>query len=181
MFRVIHPNRWFFWTVSLLFIIGLGLLAYIEQSIQELSERSTALTQPASESVSDPSYFGWKVYRSTALGFAVKYPPSWQIEVDPLDSSTINLENPKNFNENIAVSRVSPKLEKLIRDSLAIASETDIVLDSYPGVWIKSRDTSDKATSNVILVKKDGRLYSIAGSARAFEKIIAGFRFLSTK
>ena len=63
MFRVIHPNRWFFWTIAILVGTGLVILIYIYQTIAELDRGVEVRVQPAGESISDPSYFGWKLYR----------------------------------------------------------------------------------------------------------------------
>lgn len=179
MFRIIHPNRWFFWTISILIIAGIGLLFYIHLAVRELEEANLELTKPASENLSDPSYLGWKSFRSEVLGVSIKYPPHWQIEIDPEEANTVYLENPKNFNENVSISVVKPSLEKIIRQSLKIAEERAISVDLEKGVLIRGLDDKDRATSSVVLVKKGSKLYYIAGSAAAFEKIVAGIKFLN--
>ena len=171
MFRIIHPNRWFFWTVSTLMVVGLFLLYNIQSSINLFEKQAADLI-----SGSLPT---WKTFRSEDLGIAVKYPSAWQIEVDPLEPHTFYLENPQNFNENISFSVVKPFLEKTIRESIKIRSEQKITVDSIEAKWLMGDEAKDKATSNIILVKKGEKLYYIAGSARDFERIIKGIRFIN--
>src|SRR3989344_3046875 len=109
MFRVIHPNRWFIWTLILLLIANFILLFFIEKALLEFEQDALETSI---------SYTGnWKTYRSDILGFSVTYPPSWQIEIDPLEEAALMLQNPDNFGENISISVTTPDLESVIRDS----------------------------------------------------------------
>lgn len=170
MFRVMHPNRWFFWTLAILIALGLVIEAFIFQTIKELEEQ-------ASSPVRAPS-ISWKTYRSKDLGIAVNYPPSWQIDVDPASPNTVTLENPKNFQENISIVFTEPKFEKVIRSSLKTASEETVMIDNLPAQWLRGRNSTDAATGNVIFLKRDGQLYYIAGQAQVFERIIKSIKFL---
>lgn len=170
MFRIIHLNRWFFWTITILLAVGLVLFILILEAISDFEEQASKTVFMEGEN--------WKLFRSEELGLRLRYPSSWQIEIDPLEPLTFSLENPKNFNENITVSVVQPQLEKVIRQSLNIASEEKVIVDGRSGVWIKSQDKKDRATSNVILVKNAGRLYYIAGQAQVFKRIIRDIKFL---
>ncbi len=181
MFRIIHPNRWFFWTISLTLIIGLWLLLFIYQAGLDIQKQADSTLWVSSEDSSDHTYSGWKIFRSPVLGISIKYPPSWQIEIDPLEPTSVSLENPKKFAENVSISVRDQKLEKVIRDSLKVSESREIVVGGQPGVWLKGGDTRDQATSNVVLVKKGNKLFYIAGQAVAFEKIISGIRFLQVQ
>lgn len=169
MFRVIHPNRWFFWTIAMIIAAGLGLLFYIQRSANEFNRYSEDLSQQLAT---------WRVFRSEPLGIAVRYPAFWQIEIDPSDAKTVMLESSQNFSENISISRIKPNLEPVIRSALKIDSESDITIDGVKARWIKGQERKDLATSNVILLKKGGDLYYIAGSANQFKKIVTGIKFI---
>lgn len=169
MFRVIHPNRWFFWTIAFLVATGLVLFYFIQISSQEFDQQARELAQVT---------VNWKTFRSQGLGFSIKYPPGWQIEVNPAENNTIYLENPANFNENVSVSVVKPSLESVIRASLDVSREEVVAVDQIPARMLIGADTKDKATSRVVLAKHNGRLYYFAGSAREFEKILATVKFL---
>ena len=69
-------------------------------------------------------------------------------------------------------------LESVIRDSVGPYSEMVVEIDGSQGSWLQKTESSDKALSNVVLIRKSGKLYYIAGSARAFEKIIKGIKFI---
>lgn len=169
MFRVIHPNRWFFWATALLAIAGLAIIFFIQQANQEFEEQATLSLAPVTS---------WKTYRSPALGISVRYPPSWQIEIDPLEPSTVYFENPKNFNDNISLSVVEPAFEQVIRQGLEIASEEGVTVGGETGVWLEGKNARDHATRNVVLVRANGKLYYIAGSTKVFAKIISEIKFL---
>ena len=170
MFRVIHKNRWFFWTIAILLIAGLALVFSIFQDSEYYEEFAREFAQYTTQN--------WHTYRSPVLGISVRYPAAWQIEIDPTDAKTVYFENSKDFSENISVSVREPALAKVIRDSLKIESEEEVEIDGVPGVWIRGKDVKDRATSNVVLVRRAGKLYYIAGQARSFERIVKGIRFL---
>lgn len=173
MFRVIHPNRWFFWTIVILVLAGAGLLFFINQGNLGIDQQSAELV---AESV--PT---WKIYRSAALGFSVRYPAAWQIDVDPQADNGITLENPQNFDENIAIFKIEPQFEKVIRASLKVDREEPVTVDGHPGTWIYGQNTKDVATSNVIFVPVDGSLYYFAGQARNFSTILKSVKFLGNE
>lgn len=177
-FKIIHPNRWFIWTLVFLLAAALFLMFAIQMSLLEIQERLGETFAPASLSTADPSYFGWKYLRSDALGISVKYPPSWQVEIEPQGKGTLSLQNPDNYNENISLARTLLKLEPVIRASLKTASEKDILVDGLPGKWLAGADKRDRVLSQIILVHRGGGLYYFAGSGRALEKVIKGIRFL---
>lgn len=168
MLRVIHHNRWFFYVIAFLVATALVLEIFILKTKSDLEQTADELAH---------QQVFWKSYRSLELGFALRYPPGWQIELDREQPESISFENPQNYNENISISVVSPKYENIIRDSLKIISEEAITVDGVPASWIKG-DLRDRATSNVILVRRGGRLYSMAGSSALLPRIIAGFKFL---
>lgn len=177
MFRVIHPNRWFFWTIAAILIVGLVVIYYLQQTVEELNEHSTAISTGSAMFWSDPQYPGWHSFRPEGFGLSLKYPPLWQVEIDRLDANVVTLENPKNFDENISITMTKPTSEKLIRQSLKIDSESPITVDGEKGTWIRGADAKDKATANVILVQHNSKLYYIAGSALQFEKIVGSIHF----
>src|SRR3989338_2032500 len=120
MFRIIHKNRWFFWAIAILLIAGLTLVflifkdsAYYEELAREFAQYNVN---------------NWRTYRSETLGISVRYPSSWQIEIDPGDAKTVYFENSKNFGENISVSVRYLGMERVIRNSLKVASEGEVMV-----------------------------------------------------
>lgn len=198
MFHVIHSNRYFIphlsrvlrrpvvktefntplkgagfiWTLVFLFASSLVLMFWIQSYLLEV-EKSVFEDQAYLRS-------GWTTYRSQDLQIAVRYPKSWQIEIDPQDGHTFSLQNPGDFGENISFSRTDPKYESIIRSSLDTISEKSVLIDGNSAQWLTG-NPDDQATSNVILVNHDSNLYYFAGSAKNFEKIIKSVKFLTNE
>lgn len=168
MFRVIHPNRWFFWTIALLLITGTSMVLYIHGVSQEFERQ-------AEDNAGGPAV--WRIYSSQALGLSVRYPPLWQIEIDRFDEQVFYLENPENFEENISFAATEPNLEPVIRQSLKFDAEKSVVVDGRTGRWLSGENANDSATRNVVLVRNGGRLYYIAGQSAQFQRILKTVRF----
>lgn len=169
MFRVIHPNRWFFWTIAILLAIGLGLLVNVYKASEEFENQASNLAMENDKS--------WKRYSSAELGITLRYPHYWQIEIDREAANTVSFQNPEDFDENITISAVDPKYREIIRNSLSIASESKIEIGGNIGTRIESKNPKDTAVSTVILVEHEGKLYEIAGQAEEFERIVNSIRF----
>lgn len=167
---IIHPNRWFFWTIAVLLGFGFLLVNQIFQALREFDEGTAELMISKN--------YAWKTFRSADLGISLKYPPTWQIEIEPQEGGMVTLQNPGDFNENVSLLAVDRKFENVIRQSLQIASEKKVVVDGIEGSWLGGGNPEDPATSNVVLVEAKGKLYYIAGQAKVFERIIAGIKFL---
>ena len=111
------------------------------------------------------------------MGLVIKYPPGWQIEIDQNDAKSVYIENPKDYDQNISLSVLDPKMETIIRSNVTTVSEQDIVIDGIVGRWLKSGNAKDPATSNIILITVSGKLYYIAGQVKNFHEIVSGIKF----
>lgn len=170
--KVIHPNRWFFWTIAILFAAALGLLIVIQQFEGELdySDCCTASVQNNE-----------RTYKSETLGFSVNYPRQWQIEIDREEPHTVYLEDPNNYAHNITISVVSPRLESVIRSSLKAAQEISLEVGGIKAKKLINGNLKDQAAANVILLSYGKRLYYIAGPQQELDKIISSFKILESK
>lgn len=167
MFRVIHPNRWFFWTIAVLLGVGLFVIWSVEEAGLKWYDQPITTEKSV-----------WRTWSSNVLGISVRYPALWQIEIDPDDAYNVYLENSQNYHENISIASRDPSLEAAIRLSLKTSSEKAVAIDGESGRWLQGDNQDDQATSNVILVNHNGKLYYIAGSGRSFEEIINGIMFI---
>ncbi len=167
MFRIIHPNRWFFWTIAIAIGLALFLLwAIMKTEIELYSQTNVSQLNT------------WRNWSSETLGISVRYPAGWQIEIDPDDAHTVFLENPENYNENVSIAVRQPQLEAAIRLSLKGGTETKVSIGGTEGRLLKGADTGDQATNSVVLVRRSNKLYYIAGSARVFEQIVNSIKFI---
>lgn len=171
MFKIIHPNRWFFWAIAVAVGTALALLLFIFQAQNYFDNQASELLLPLN--------FTWKTYHSKILGLMVRYPPFWQIEFDPVISDMVALENPNNFQENISIYAIEPKFEKAIREALEVSSERPITVDGKVGKLLSGRNPKDHAISHVVLVRVKNKLYYIGGYSNNFEKVVASIKFLN--
>lgn len=74
MFRVIHPNRYFFWAVALLVIFGIAVWGAVERL--GIEEEITSQEIIVSSPISYNNLSGWKTYRNEEYGFEFQYPPT---------------------------------------------------------------------------------------------------------
>src|SRR3989344_138573 len=100
MARTIYPNRAFLWTVTFLIAVGVLLILSIRKTVLDFDLQATLNYEAAT----------WKTFASNALGISVRYPPGWQIEVDPQDGRSVYLENSNDYSENISISVREPQL-----------------------------------------------------------------------
>lgn len=170
MLRIIHPNRWFFWTIGIIIAIGLFLLAAI--NFASLYFQDQAMEQGMQNPVS------WKSYKAPHLGLAVRYPPFWQIEIDPLERDSITFENPQKFDEHIQLAMLDPATENSLRDILKAHQEKKITVDGESGSWFTAMDAESGMEYDVVLVRHGGRLYFITGNENYLEKFVDSVRFL---
>lgn len=90
MFRIIHPNRWFIWTIALIVMIFIVVWGAVERYAieQEYSYTgdeiyySVRLHKKTSPSAVDTS--SWKTYRDEEYGFELQYPQEWLVS-DPVE------------------------------------------------------------------------------------------------
>jgi len=168
MAKIIYPNRWFLWTVTFLIAVGILLILSIRKAALDFEQQAVLNYEAAA----------WKTLASNALGISVRYPPGWQIEIDQQDGRSVYLENSNDYSENISISVREPQLEPVIRAALRIATEKSVTIDGQKGRWLVGRDYADPATTNVILLAYKDRLYYIAGTAKTFERIVTGIKFI---
>lgn len=157
------------WTVAGACFAGLLLLAAIFGARSEFEKLAQNLVFERSRD--------YRFFSSDTLGFSVRYPVGWQVEIDPDDEHSVTIQNPKNYSENITLASTETKYENLIRRSIKISEEREITIDGIEGTWLLSGGAKDPATSNVVLVKTSGKLYGFSGQARDFEKIVKTVRF----
>ena len=65
----------------------------------------------------------------------------------------------------------------MIRSSLKIREEREILADGYRGMLLINQNGDDRAMSAVLFVEKEENLYYFAGWGREFEKIISSIKF----
>lgn len=170
MFRVLHPNRWFFYALAVLLATGLWLLAATINTSIYLDGLATELLNVPQSS--------WRTFSSRALGLSLSYPPGWRTELDPLLTYAVYFEDPAHKEEQVSLYVVDPEFGPVIRGALEVAAEREIVIDEQTGSWLLGATAKDPATRNVVFLPHGGKLFYIAGHSSRFEKMVKSIRFL---
>jgi hypothetical protein len=84
LFRVLHPNRWFIWAISLIFITFILAWGASERTSIEQerigSEAQYEYAMPPKHqaaATTSPDTSTWKTYRNEEFGFEFMYPNNW--------------------------------------------------------------------------------------------------------
>jgi hypothetical protein len=161
--KVIHPNRYFIWTLVLVVLIGVSLVAFINWSslnIQNESFFSELQTK--------------KIYTNNKEGYVVRYPAGWQIELD--QSGNTIFENPNDPKESLTVTTAALSMEGVIRHSINIKSERNIAKDNMKIALIKAGSEKDNSDLDVAIIKTSSKLYYISGHSSWLESFARNFK-----
>ncbi|PIY97070.1 MAG: hypothetical protein COY66_01545 [Candidatus Kerfeldbacteria bacterium CG_4_10_14_0_8_um_filter_42_10] len=80
------------------------------------------------------------------------------------------------FNED-KISVLDETSEGVIRNSVSVVTESAITMAGQTGARLKAESTKDGSEVNLILVKKNGRLYQFQGSDSFLDRMIKDFSF----
>jgi hypothetical protein len=161
--HVIHPNRYFIWTIILMAII-VGLL--------QVAIYSTIL------SFNNLSVFAElktkRTYVDVKSGFSVRYPRDWQIEKD--GSGNVVFENPANLQESLSVTSATLDTEGIIRHSISVKTEKDIAKENLKIALIKAGSTKDGSDIDIAIIKTSKKLFYISGHSNLLETFARNFK-----
>lgn len=147
----------------IILVIVVAYALFKNQSFKDLSNR-----QPIPQ---------WKTYENTQMGFSMKYPQNWVLEIVDHEENVVIFSDPQKASEEVTIAVTTPDMEKVIRRSVSIAKETKITIDGKVGARIASSDSRDKNLANLILVVANGKLYYLAGSSTRFDAIAGTLKF----
>lgn len=161
--QILHPNRYFIWTIIFLVVFGPALIAYIHITTIELSNQSVFSDHNSK-----------RTYTDRQMGFTVKYPGNWILERD--SGGNVIFENPENTEEAIIVASASLDMEGIIRHSIEVEQETDVEHDGYEVSIIKATSIKDGTNLDVALVKTSKKLFYISGHSPSFVSFVNNFK-----
>lgn len=164
--KVIHPNRYLFWAVAAVVILGAALAAYIYITNYSF-ERQFVFEQVSAK----------RTYSDASNGFSFRYPAKWVLEKD--NSGNVIFENPSDASESITLSVRAISDEQQIRSTFKVISEEDSARpNGVRMAIISARPTGGGAAFKAALVKVNGKLFYFYGQSSLFEQIINTFQVI---
>jgi hypothetical protein len=160
---VVHENRWLAWTISLAIVACAALIGHIQ--ISEIYFESQMAQAAAVTS-------NWVTFNHSVEGYSIKHPRSWGVESD--GPSSISFVNLKDVSEYVSVTAYKASEEKQVRATLFTTREEDIIVSGTEAVRITH---DQRQPEDVIMVKKDDRLFVLRGKGENFDRISKTFRF----
>ncbi|MDB4940001.1 MAG: hypothetical protein JWO40_426 [Candidatus Doudnabacteria bacterium] len=161
--KIVHPNRYFIWTIFLISIVAAGLISFIIISGINLDNQNVFSELKTK-----------KIYIDNQAGYSVRYPNNWQIERDQ-NGNTV-FENPQSTQENLTVTSAGLDLENVIRHSIKITTEKDIAKDNLKIAIIKAASAKDGSDLDIAIIKNQDKLFYISGYSPTIEVFARNFK-----
>ena len=162
----VHHNRWLIWAVAYSIMVAIALVGYIKVSNVKLESL-----------VADNNFSAWRPYTNKTLGFTLRYPTNWAVEVD---KNSVVFSPTNNTDDGVTIVVASTSSEKSLRKTLKIKSETKITVDGSAAAKIMN-DIGGGHVEEVVLVTHAGKLYIIRGTTNLVESALQTFNFIATK
>lgn len=174
MLRIIHPNRWFIWTIAIIVAVFIVVWGAVERFNTEQAAYSTLTINqaPLRRETSQLDTVGWETYRNWQVGFEFKYPSDFLPQTVLIDSFVSVARKPAGFRD----------LETYVKD-LAMKEEIEGNKTSATGLQVIStkidlgnvqafekRSVASDAAGNTdaaLYIEKNNQLIVFAYSYRA--------------
>jgi hypothetical protein len=161
--KKVHHNRWLIWAIVFSIVSLTGLASYIQISDLNIESDTTPYK----------NFESWHGYRDARLGFALRYPRDWSIEVE--NSTTVNFVPPDMIRDGVTVSVLVPKNEKAIRSALDIFKEEPVIIGNLKATRIFNA-IAGRGYESVVLLKTDKKLFVIRGVGSLVDQILLTFK-----
>lgn len=118
-----------------------------------------------------------KTYKNSDYNFQIQYPVSWEIK----ETSTGEGED-KIFSislgDSASLSIMSDSMEGIVKNSISINSEKEMKINGLESTKLEGGSAKDGSLVNIILIKKEGKLYTLRGYGQEFEQMVDSFKLL---
>ncbi len=161
--RVLHPNRYFIWTLIIALTGGILLTAFIYLNILDIADQSIFSELKTR-----------KVYIDKKDGYSLRYPNNWQIDRD--QAGNVIFENPEKLEESLSVTAAELSMESIIRKSLNIRSQKDFAKNDLKISLIKAGNEQDQESLDVAIIKNETKLFYISGHSPFIESFVRNFK-----
>ncbi|MFA5052379.1 MAG: PsbP-related protein [Patescibacteria group bacterium] len=191
--HVRHRHQWA-WISAGIVIISIGTVWYVtgqrsDSSPQDTNQNSMHQDSLANATTDNTNIGGQdggtntnvgpavQKYTNTEYTFSVEYPTGW----DKVTSITgagankifsIQLSDPVSPSINVSISVMAESFESQVRDSISISSEQSITVNGQSGQELTGGSAKDGSTVTIVMMIKDGLLYSVRGTGQEFENIV---------
>jgi len=161
----------------IIFVLGLAVIigAYFifivcqDESVNQNEKITVYANYKESSSVNQVNT---KIYSNTDYGFKVEYPEDWQVKTSHTGegSNEISSVNLSSGDKNVDISIMADSFEGIVRNSISITKESKLE--------VNGGSAKDGSLVNMVIIKKQGQLYSIRGIGPDFEEILGSFEIL---
>jgi len=160
---------------KLLIILVLVLLLAVAADVI-LERQFLHIREQPSEQKSQP-VSAFESYENGRFSYRLQYPSSWVLEAAQQDSDTVTFSNPNDFSEEITVSVVDAKMESVIKKSLQLRGESQVVLGGVPAIAGFRQEQSDSRPFQAVYAVNGKFLYYLMGRSDRFTEFIGSFQF----
>jgi len=169
----------------IIFVLGLAVIigAYFifivcqDESVNQNEKITVYANYKESSSVNQVNT---KIYSNTDYGFKVEYPEDWQVKTSHTGegSNEISYVNLSSGDKNVDISIMADSFEGIVRNSISITKESKLEVNGLEAVRLEGGSAKDGSLVNMVIIKKQGQLYSIRGIGPDFEEILGSFEIL---
>lgn len=154
------------WAIAYVIMVAVAMWGYIKVSDIKFE------AQVQATNIFSPTHS----YNDHRLGFGIRYPASWSIEVE--SSSTVLFVPTDTADVGVSIMQVDVSAEKLLRESLDIVAESVVFVDGIKATMLVN-DLGNRVRETVVLVIRKDKLFVISGSQHSVEQTLLTFRFLN--
>lgn len=121
-----------------------------------------------------------KIFQNEDYNFKIQYPGNWLVETNTSGEGADEIFSVglAGDTEGVSISVMPESLEGIVRHSISITEETTIDLNGTPAQKLVGGNSKDGSVYTVVLVKYQGKIYSISGGGQMFDEVVNYFELL---
>jgi hypothetical protein len=164
LLKRIHHNRWLFYAISVIVIVGGGIFSYITiANINDGADQAFLNLQPRPE------------YSNQSLGFGVDYPNGWVIDSSSSPDS-VTFDNPSNDGESVSISTATLQAAAKLEKSPSAKVQQQYSLRGNVMIVLTVADPEGGAPNKVGIVQTPQKVFVVSGSSNQFTTFLNDIR-----
>jgi len=172
--------------IIILILLGVGIYSFLKISNQEAENSNTSLNSGSSNTLANQVNSNliedvlFETYINSDYGFSIEYPADWQYEASSTSSGSNEIFSlGLSYNKQaVGLSVMSDEMEGLLRNSISVEKESTLEINGVAATKLEGSSAKDGSLINIIIIKKENKLYSLRGIGSNFNEIVASFKLL---